>query len=90
MDRAVDHPGSCSGIGAGRPEGAITKAARTLPIPGKSQEAREKVARRSLQIDRITEEAKGALKEAGLDDIQSALLEVRRDKRPRGATEEGG
>jgi ParB/RepB/Spo0J family partition protein len=64
--------------GAGRPEGAIARAARTLPLPGKSVEAREKAARRALQINSIRQDAKNALKKAGLDDNQAALLEVAR------------
>ena len=80
--------------GPGRPEGAVAKAARTLPLQGKSQEACEKTARRALRIDKISQAAKDALRQAGLDDNQSALLKVARvagpDAQLRKATELAG
>jgi ParB/RepB/Spo0J family partition protein len=61
----------------GRPEGAITKAARELPIKGKTQQARRKRLERGLKIgSRISAEVEAAAKEAGLDDKSSALYKI--------------
>jgi len=60
----------------GRPEGAITKAARELPLKGKTRQARRKAIERKLKIASITQEARTAAKEAGLDDRLSALREI--------------
>ena len=62
--------------GPGRPEGIVAKAARTLPIQGKTLAAREKTVRRARQIDQISQDAKELLRKAGLEDNQSALLDV--------------
>jgi ParB/RepB/Spo0J family partition protein len=64
----------------GRPEGGIAKAARELPMTGKSEEARRKSVARDVRIAEISPEAKEAIKEAGLDKNRSALLEVRKEK----------
>jgi hypothetical protein len=60
----------------GRPEGGIARAARALPVPGKTTEARRKFVERALKIDGMWPEAKVAAKEAKLDNIQSALLAI--------------
>jgi hypothetical protein len=61
---------------AGRPEGAIAKAARDLPMKGKTQAARRKAIERGLKIAAISAEAKVAVTKAGLDDNRSALHEI--------------
>jgi ParB/RepB/Spo0J family partition protein len=60
----------------GRPEGAIAKAARDLPMKGKTQQARRKAIERGLKIAAISSEAKVAVTKAGLDDNRSALHEI--------------
>jgi hypothetical protein len=65
-------------FGVGRPESVATKAARALPIPGKSDQAKKKVVQRALMIAQIAQAAKEAAQEAGLDDNQAALLDVAR------------
>jgi hypothetical protein len=60
----------------GRPEGGIAQAARTLPVPGKTEEGRRKNIERSMKIDEISPAAKQAAESAGLKDNQSALLEI--------------
>jgi hypothetical protein len=65
---------------AGRPEGALTRAARELPVPGSTPKARRKFIERALKIDGVWPEAKSAARDAGLDDIQSALLAVARER----------
>jgi hypothetical protein len=66
----------------GRPEGGKALSARELFIPGDSVEARRKVIERALKIDGIAAEAKAAARKAGLDDNQSALLEIANQKTP--------
>lgn len=61
---------------AGRPEGALTRAARELCVPGSTPTARRKFMERALKIDSIRPEAKSAAQSAGLDNIQSALLSI--------------
>lgn len=60
----------------GRPEGGIAQAARTLPVPGKTEGGRRKNIERSMKIAEISPEAKQAAKSAGLADNQSALLKI--------------
>jgi ParB/RepB/Spo0J family partition protein len=60
----------------GRPEGAITKAARTLPIKGKTEKARRKRMERGLKIASMTPEGEAAAKKAGLDNNRAALREI--------------
>jgi ParB family transcriptional regulator, chromosome partitioning protein len=60
----------------GRPEGAIAKAARDLPMKGKTQQARRKAIERGLKIAAISSEAKVAVTKARLDDNPSALHEI--------------
>ena len=61
---------------AGRPEGALTRAARELCVPGTTPKARRKFIERALKIDGIWPEVKSAARAAELDDIQSALLSI--------------
>jgi hypothetical protein len=61
----------------------VSKAARELPIPGKTQEARRKWVRRAVEIDSITNEAKAAVRAAGIDNVQSALLEIAKEDGPK-------
>jgi hypothetical protein len=62
--------------GAGRPQGGIARAARELPLPGKSEEARRKFVERAIFINCIWPEVKSAARKAKLDNIQSALLDI--------------
>jgi ParB/RepB/Spo0J family partition protein len=66
----------------GRPEGAITKAARELPLKGKTQKARRKEIERRMKIASISLEAKAAVRDAGLDDTPSALRKVAQEGTP--------
>ncbi len=60
----------------GRPEGGVRAAARELPVPGETEEARRHNVRRAVKIASLTPEAKQAAKDAALDDNQSALLKA--------------
>jgi hypothetical protein len=60
----------------------IGKAARELPVPGKSEEGRRKFVERALQVAAISAEAKEAAISAGLDKNRSALLEIARGQSP--------
>jgi hypothetical protein len=62
--------------GGGRPEGGVARAARALPVPGKSTEARRKFIERALKIDGIWQEVKVAVRAARLHNKQSALLAI--------------
>jgi hypothetical protein len=64
----------------GRPEGGIARAARALPVPGKTTEARRKFIERAIKINCIWPEAKVAARTARLDDRQSALLTIADEK----------
>jgi ParB family chromosome partitioning protein len=66
----------------GRPEGALSKLARELPISGKTVEARRKTMERSKAIAGIYPNAKEAIKKAKLDNNQKALCDAVR-KLPR-------
>ena len=68
----------------GRPEGAIAKAARELPLKGKTQQARRKAIERGIKIAAISSEAKVAVTGAGLDDNRSALREIAKVETPEG------
>jgi ParB family chromosome partitioning protein len=59
-----------------RHEGGVAKAARELPIAGKSEHAKRKTVERAIRIAGIAPAAKAAAAAAGLDDNQSALLTV--------------
>jgi ParB/RepB/Spo0J family partition protein len=60
----------------GRPESVVTKTARDLPVPGKTQAARKKALERGLRIAAMSPEVKTEILEAGLDGNQSALIEI--------------
>jgi hypothetical protein len=64
----------------GRPEGGVARASRVLRLPGRTPEARRKFVERAIKIDGIWPEAKSAARDAGLDDIQSALLAIARER----------
>ncbi len=64
----------------GRPEGGIARAARELPVPGKTVGARRQFIKRALDVDSIWPAAKSAARAANLDDIQLALLDIARER----------
>jgi hypothetical protein len=66
----------------GRPEGGVARAARELPVHGKSLGARRKFIERAIKIDGIWPEAKQAARTAGLDDNQSDLLAIAKEHSP--------
>jgi hypothetical protein len=66
----------------GRPEGGVARAARELPVPGKSPEARRKFIERALRIDGLWPDVKSAVRAAGLEDIQSELLAIAKERSP--------
>jgi ParB/RepB/Spo0J family partition protein len=86
--KLTEHEGPISGLdvqksrGPGRPEGGVALAARRLPIPGDTAEARRKSIERLLRIAGISPDAKNAAKEAGLSDNLSALLKIARAETP--------
>ena len=63
----------------GRPQSGNAKAARELPLEGKSVEARRKSIERAANIAAISPDAKAAAKEQGLDDNQRALLLIAKE-----------
>lgn len=79
--QSEDHekPGQLVQVSGGRGlKGGIADAARELPIPGSSDEAKRKYVERSIKIAAIDPEAKEAAAEAGLSNNQSALLQIAR------------
>jgi hypothetical protein len=64
----------------GRPEGGVTRAARELPVRGKTLGARKKIIERAIDIDAILPEAKIAVRAAKLDNNQKALLAIAEEK----------
>jgi ParB/RepB/Spo0J family partition protein len=66
----------------GRPEGAITKAARTLPIKGKTEGARRKRIERLLTIASMLPESQAAAEKAGLD--KDTLYEIAKEETAEG------
>jgi|tagenome__1003787_1003787.scaffolds.fasta_scaffold20909142_3 ParB-like chromosome segregation protein Spo0J len=66
------------GTARGRPEGGTARAARELPIPGPTEDAKRMAVTRAIKIANIPAEAKEVVKAAGLADNQSALLAVAR------------
>jgi hypothetical protein len=66
----------------GRPEGGLARAARELPVPGKTPEARRQFVKRAIAIDGMRPEAKSAAIAAGLDGTQSALLAIASERSP--------
>jgi hypothetical protein len=65
----------------GRPEGGAARAARELPVPGKTVEGRRKFIERALEIDGMWPEAKSVALDAGLDS-KCALFIVARERTP--------
>jgi hypothetical protein len=62
---------------AGHPLSGITRAARELAVPGKTEGARKKFIERAINIATgIWPQAKAAVRAAGLDNSISALLEI--------------
>jgi ParB family transcriptional regulator, chromosome partitioning protein len=68
----------------GRPEGATTKAARELPVRGRTLTARRHSINRDQNIDSISPEGKAAAIVHGHDDNQTALLEIAQEPTPEG------
>ena len=66
--------------GPGRPEGVITRAARELPIKGKTLKARRKRMERNIKIDAMSSDAKAAAITAGFDKKPTALSEIARQQ----------
>jgi ParB-like chromosome segregation protein Spo0J len=64
----------------GRPEGAVTKAARELPLKGKTEKARRKEIERKMKIASISPVAKAAATDAGLN--RSDLEKVAKEGTP--------
>jgi hypothetical protein len=60
----------------GRPEGGIARAARELPIPGKSIGGRRKFIERAITINGMWPEVKSAVRAGRLDGNQTALLAI--------------
>jgi hypothetical protein len=60
----------------GRPEGGDAKAARTIPVRGKTPDAKRKHIAEDRKISGIHEDVQQALAEAGLDDDGKALRAV--------------
>jgi hypothetical protein len=60
----------------GRPEGGVTRAAKELPVRGKTLGARRKFIERAIKIDAIWADAKFAIRAAKLDNNQAALLDI--------------
>jgi hypothetical protein len=64
----------------GRPEGGITRAAKELPIPGKTLLGRRRYIERAIKINTIWEEAKVAARAARLDDTKCDLLAIANER----------
>jgi ParB-like chromosome segregation protein Spo0J len=60
----------------GRPEGGDAKAARTLPVRGKTADAKRKNIAKDRKISGIHSDAQQAMVEAGLSNDEDALVEV--------------
>jgi ParB-like chromosome segregation protein Spo0J len=69
----------------GRPEGGDAKAARTLPIPGKSVDAKRKKIASDRKIAALDPAVKKAIVKAGLDDDTGKLKEIADQKTPEAA-----
>jgi ParB-like chromosome segregation protein Spo0J len=72
---------------SGRPEGGLSRAARRLPVPGSSEEARRKLVERAIRVDSISPEAKAAATSIGLANNQAALLAVAKEPTARAQVE---
>jgi hypothetical protein len=66
----------------GRPPGGIARAARELKKPGESDEASRSRIRRNLDIASISDEAKTAVREHGLENNQQAQLAIAAEPTP--------
>jgi ParB-like chromosome segregation protein Spo0J len=64
----------------GRPEGGHAKAARTLPVPGKSEDAKRKRIASDRKIGALDPAVQAAAIKAGLDDNTGKLEEIARQK----------
>jgi ParB-like chromosome segregation protein Spo0J len=69
-------PISAQKKGPGRPVSGKAKAARELPVKGKTEQARRKNIERKLKIAAIDPAVKDAVREARLDDHPSKLLNI--------------
>jgi ParB-like chromosome segregation protein Spo0J len=69
--------------GPGRPEGLKKKAAKELPIPGKTDAAKQKTVDRRLKIADIDAAARQAAREAGIADSQTKLSRIAREPTPK-------
>jgi ParB-like chromosome segregation protein Spo0J len=68
--------------GPGRPEGLKKKATDELPLPGKTQAAKQKTLDRRLKIAGIDPAAKQAARDAGFADSQTKLSQIAREQTP--------
>jgi ParB family chromosome partitioning protein len=68
--------------GPGRPEGLKKKAAKELPIPGKTLAAKQKALDRRLKIAKIDPAAKQAARDAGFADSQTKMSQIARESTP--------
>jgi hypothetical protein len=66
----------------GRPPGGIARAARELKKPGENDEASRSRIRRNLDIASISDEAKTAVREHGLENNQQAQLAIAAEPTP--------
>jgi hypothetical protein len=64
----------------GRPCSGIAQAARVLPVPGKTEDARRKSIERVMRIQSLPAEAKEAAIKVGLHRNQSALLAIAKEE----------
>jgi len=84
--RLIETPRSVSGQNVhqspGRPLGGIAEAARSLRVPGPTEEARRKVVERAIKVDRMCDEAKDRARALGLADKQSALIAIAKESTP--------
>jgi ParB-like chromosome segregation protein Spo0J len=69
--------------GPGRPEGLKKKAAKELPIPGKTDAAKLKTVDRRLKIANIDAAARQAARDAGFADSQTKLSRIARELTPK-------
>ena len=65
----------------GRPEGGVAKAARQLPVKGKTRDARRKRIERAINVA-ACRQAEAAVRKAGLDDHRAALRQIANQKEP--------
>jgi hypothetical protein len=79
-DHGKDKPGQSGQVfrgGRGNKSG-VSQAARELNLSGKTEESRRHTARRALNVDSLTPEAKQAAIDTGLDDNRTALRACQR------------